>query len=97
MFSAANGSSLSTEIWARSSQEVYLTFIEKKFFLILKEYFRRLRNVKSVKISVPHPVVVHFYVRSVIFFIRMLLNIFILVGVLIAIESNDWALRMQQV
>ena len=56
MLSAANGLFLSTVIWDPSSQEVYLTFIVKKLFKILKEHLSRFKNVKSVKISAPHPV-----------------------------------------
>ena len=56
MLSAANDSFFSTEIWALSSQEMYLTFIENKFFSILKDFSSRFKIVKSVKISALHPV-----------------------------------------
>ena len=36
---------------------MYLTFILKKFFLILKGSISRIENIKSVKLWTPHPVI----------------------------------------
>ena len=55
MLSAANAGFLNFVIWAPSSQEVYLTFIENVFW-ILKEHLSKFKNVISVKIWTPHPV-----------------------------------------